>query len=49
MLSGSTPEPAPRHREGVLDDEQGGLGDRRLSEPLLCQLFAARLGIEHVA
>ena len=46
---GLDPEPAPRHRKGVLDDEEGGLGYRRLSEPLLRQLFAARLGIEHVA
>ena len=46
---GLDPEPAPCHRERVLDDEQGGLGHRRLSEPLLRQLFAARLGIEHVA
>ena len=46
---GLDPEPAPRHREGVLDYEQGGLGYSRLAEPLLRQLFAARLGIEDVA
>ena len=42
-------EPAPSHCQGVLDDEQRGLGDRRLSEPLFREPFAPGLWVEHVA